>query len=487
MKVESGVARNEATLNELFGGSGDVIVNRMKAGRHDCLLAWCDGMTSHMLCYEILFKRLYELRRNPFTSAEKLFRSFTQGDSRLYDCTVCEDWEELSDKILSGCAALMIDGVPKAICVTAQGYNTRGISESYTEENVRSSREGFVESIKVNMTLIRRRIKSDRLVFQYFKCGKLSNTDIMLVYLKDRVPKRLVRELEERLANAPVEMVLESGFVQPFLNEKKRKISLFSSSGHTERPDTLCAKLLEGRVGILVDGTPFALVVPYLFSENFQCVDDYTNKAWYSSMMRIIKITAFFIAFLLPGLYLAVANFHPRALSSGLLLNLANSQQNTPLSLLGEALLINLLYEIVREAGLRLPRPVGHAVSLIGALVIGDAAVSSGIIGNPMLVAVAFTALCSFTVPTLYQASSLLRFAFIFLGGLLGIGGIAAGFLIVMVDLCAVESYGIPYTAPFSPASKAMFRDGIFKKSWLYTAGRFRLLYDLNGAHKKDE
>ncbi len=487
MKLEASVSRNEEMFHRRFGNSGDVIVNRMKAGRHDCLLVWCDGMTSHMLCYEILFKRLYGLRRSPFLSAQKLFHSFTQGDARLYDCTVCEDWEELSDKILSGCAALLIDGIDKAICVSAQGYSTRGISESYTEENVRSSREGFVESVKINMTLIRRRIKSDRLVFRYFKCGSLSNTDAMLVYLKDRVPAKLVQELEQRLTHAPLEMVLESGFVQPFLNERKRKLSLFSSSGHTERPDALCAKLIEGRVGILVDGTPFALVAPYLFLENFQCVDDYTNKAWYTTMMRMIKIAAFFVSFLLPGLYLSVANFHPRALSSGLLLNLAGSQQNTPLSLIGEALLINLLYEIVREAGLRLPRPVGHAVSLIGALVIGDAAVSAGIIGNPMLVAVAFTALCSFTVPTLYQAASLLRFVFILLGGLLGIGGIAAGFLVVMVDLCAVESYGIPYTAPFSPASSALLRDGVVKKSWLHTAGQFRLLYQLFGAHKKDE
>lgn len=475
---------NEAYFRHRYGESGDVLLRRMKAGRYDCLLLWCDGMTSHMLCYEVLFRRVYELGRERLRTPKQIFAALSGGSDRLYDSEVCTTLGEVGDKILSGCAVFLLDGVPKAISVSAQGFNTRSISESYTEENVRASREGFVESVKVNMTLIRRRIKSDRLVFRYFKCGTVSNTDAMLVYLRDRVSPALVRSIEKKIAGAPVELMLESGFAQPFLND--RRLSLFSSCGYTERPDTLCGKMLEGRVGVLIDGSPFALVVPYLFAENFQCIDDYTGKALYASMMRCVKIAAFFLSFLLPGVYLAVAGFHPQALSSDLLLTLAAAQSSTPFSMLGEGLLINLLYEIVREAGLRLPRPVGHAVSLIGALVIGDAAVRAGLIGNPMLVAVAFTALCSFTVPALYQVSALLRFAFLLLGGLFGIPGLGIGLAAVLLDICGGESFGVPYAAPFSPYSGAAARDGFWRRTWLDLAGKSSPLYNLRGAHRHE-
>ncbi|MDO4566553.1 MAG: spore germination protein, partial [Oscillospiraceae bacterium] len=387
---------------------------------------------------------------------------------------------EVVDRMMSGFAVLLFDNCRTALAYSMQGFSFRAISESYTEENVRSSREGFAEPLKVNMTLIRRRIKSGLLVFESMKVGSVSNTDIALVYLKDRVSERLLEGIRKNLKGAKIELVLESGFIQPFLSGKKR--SLFSGVGHTERPDTLCGKLLEGRVGILVDGTPFALITPYLFTENFQSFDDYTNKPYYAGFIRILKYAAFIVSILLPGLYVAVINFNPELIPLSLLYNISLAQLDTPLPLMYEALFIHLVYEIVREAGLRLPRPVGHAVSLIGALVVGEAAVNAGLIGSPMVMCVALTAISSFTIPMLYEPVTMLRFSFIIVGGLLGIVGLALGLGMLLCSICAVDSCGIPYTAPLSPYSPVFFRDGILRQSWRKLADNTVMLKELHGA-----
>lgn len=477
--------QNKEMIRRKTGGSEDIIMSDVKVGRHCCTVVWCDGMTNHMQCYEMIFKHLYMVGAGKILRAESLFDFFANGKGKIYDGRAINDLDEMLGLIMSGHAVLLINGVAESIAVSAQGYSFRAVSESYTEENVRSSREGFAEPIKVNISLVRRRIRSADLVFENLKVGTVSRTDVTIVYLKDRVSPKLIKSVKNRLNEASNELVLESGYIQPFL--EPRKLSLFSTTGHTERPDTLCAKLLEGRIGILVDGTPFALVLPYLFSENFQSFDDYTNKPYYASLIRILKYLAFAVSFLLPGIYVAVVSYSPYALPSGMLINIAQAQQNTALPLILEALFIHFIYEVVREAGLRLPRPVGHAVSLIGALVIGDAAINAGIIASPMVMVIALTSLCSFTVPLLYEPITFLRFAFILIGGTLGMIGISLAALVVMMNICAVNSYGVPFMAPFSPFSRILFTDGLIRKSWLRHAGKTENLYDMNGAHESDE
>ncbi|MEG0912984.1 MAG: spore germination protein [Oscillospiraceae bacterium] len=485
MKLSVNLKENERKIKEYCSSSADVVINKLKVGRHNCLVMWCDGMTNHLQCYEILYKQLYAVEPLRYLTPKSLYEHFTNSSNKLYDSKTTDNYEDLINKLMSGCVLLLIDGIDKGISVSAQGYNFRAVSESYTEENVRSSREGFVEPIKVNITLVRRRIKSNLLVFESMQVGTISNTEISIAYLKDRVSQKLIKSIKQKLAKVDVELTLESGFVQPFL--EPRKFSLFSSTGHTERPDTLCAKLLEGRVGIIVDGTPFALILPYLFSENFQSFDDYTNKPYYASLIRILKYIAFAVSFLLPGLYVAIVYFNPELLPSGMLLNIARAQQNTSLPLLGEALFIHFIYEVVREAGLRLPRPIGHAVSLIGALVIGDAAVSAGIIASPMVMTIALTSLCSFTIPMLYEPVTMLRLAFIIIGGLFGLVGITFALTAVLMNICALNSYGIPYMSPITPFSKPLFTDGFVRKGWTVHGGNSRQLTQMNGAHKLDE
>ncbi len=483
MKLSRSLEQNKGMIRRRCSQSADVLLNDLMVGAHRCTVCWCDGMVDNLQCHELVFRQLHAAGH--FLRAQGLFNDLLRGRGKLYDAKQTDELEQLVGWLMSGHAVVLIDGVAGALAVSAQGYACRAISESYTEENVRSSREGFVESIKVNITMIRRRIKSGRLVFEGMTAGSVSKTEIAVVYLKNRVSPKLVEAVKKRLRETKLELVLESGYLQPFL--EPRKLSLFATTGHTERPDTLCAKLLEGRVGVLVDGTPFALILPYLFTESFQCFDDYTNKPYYASMVRVLKYLAFLVSFLLPGLYVAVVSFSPELLPSGLLVNIAQAQQNTALPLMLEALFIHFVYEVVREAGLRLPRPVGHAVSLIGALVIGDAAISAGIIAAPMVMAVAFTALCSFTIPLLYEPVTVLRLAFILIGGTLGLVGVAFALVVVLLNICAVNSYGVPYMSPITPYSRPLFTDGFIRKSWVYHAGRSKNLYHLNGAQQSDE
>ena len=392
---------------------------------------------------------------------------------------------ELFPFLMSGFAGIMIDGIPQTIVCGVQGFSFRSVSEPSAEENVRGSREGFTEPIRINMTMVRRRIKSSALKMELMKAGVKSRTDLCLLYLTDMVSPRLLEEIRRRIRQIPTDLILESGYVQPFLDTDI--VSIFSNVGTTQRPDTLCAKISEGRVGVLVDGTPFALILPYFFNENFQSIDDYTHRPYYAFFERMLKFLAFFFTILLPGLYVAIGTFHPELFPESLLLTVTAAEQNVPFPLVGEALLIHFIYELMREAGLRLPRPVGHAIGIIGALVIGDAAVSAGLISSPMVMVVALTALSSFVVPSLFQEVTVLRFGFILIGGTLGIFGISLGLALMGLNLCSVNAYGIPAMAPQSPFQLFAMRDVLLRSGWKRLSRRKLQIQSLPGSGLKGE
>ena len=387
--------------------------------------------------------------------------------------------EEVFQFIMSGFVVILLDGLNKGIAFGMQGFNFRSISEPAGEVNERGSREGFTEPLRINMTMVRRRVKSPKLKFELFSVGKTSKTDICMVYMTDQVSQKLVREIRHRIKQIKLDLILTSGYIQPFL--EGNPWSLFSDVGTTERPDTLAAKISEGRVAVLVDGTPFALIVPYLFSENFQSLDDYAHRSYFATFTRLLKYFSFVAAILLPSLYVAVGTFHPELLPHALLFNVAAAEETTPFPLALEAFIIHLLYEIMREAGLRLPRPIGHAIGIVGALVIGDAAVTAGLIGSPMVLVVGMTAIASFVVPNLYEPVSVLRFVFIIIGGTMGLYGVALGCMIILVNICSLNNFGTPYMAPISPFSLSAMRDTFIRTSFLKMEKKDAKLQDLKG------
>lgn len=478
-KLKTSLLENLVELRAQYANSTDLLERQMTVSGVNIAVLMCEGMINLHMFSQALVRPLTELKIEDNTP-QKL------ADWIRYKTILAEDQKEiytfgeLFQFIMSGFAVILIDGLNFGIVCGLQGFSFRSISEPNSEVNVRGSREGFVEPIRINLTMVRRRIKSPTLKFEMSNVGDKSKTDICLIYLTDMVSDKLLRNIRHRLSKVKNDIILDSGYLQPYLENKP--LSIFPGTGVTERPDTLCAKINEGRVAILVDGTPFAIIVPYLFNEHFQSLDDYAYRPFYATFIRCLKYLAFFISILLPGLYVAAATFHPELLPHSLLFNIAAAEESTPFPLVFEAILIHLIYEIMREAGLRLPRPIGHAVSIVGALVIGDAAVTAGLIGSPMVMVVALTAISSFVVPSLYEPVAILKFVFIIVGGTLGLFGIFWGIALVLVNLCAVNPFGVPSTAPTTPFSIYGMRDIVLRMGWKTLGKENMNIQDLPGS-----
>ncbi|MBQ1617875.1 MAG: spore germination protein, partial [Ruminococcus sp.] len=367
--------------------------------------------------------------------------------------------------ITSGFAVLMIDGAEELYAVGVQGYSFRGVSEPESEVVQRGSREGFTEPLRVNMSMIRRRMKTPDLKFEQMTVGTDSKTQLMICYLQSQVSLDLLNKLKNRLSGCNLETVLASGYLSDYL-EDNGSGSLFSGVGISERPDTVCGKLTEGRIAIIVDGTPAVMIVPHLFVEEFQSVDDYSNRTYYAAFIRLMKYLSFFVSVFLPGLYVALAQFHPEYFPTWLLINTSESLAQTPFPVTAEVLAITVVYEIMKEAGLRIPKSLGHAVSIVGALVIGDSAVNAGIISASTLMVVATAAICGYVTSPLYPPIMMLRMLFIVVGGFTGLWGITLATAVVLIGMCAKTSLGVPYLSSLSPFSLRRMRDVFIRAGW---------------------
>lgn len=447
IKIISGLKQNIAKIKELSGGSSDVLINEFTTGGIKCALICCEGMLSTATITELVLEPITAISAKK--DSHELFHYIENFMLLSVDRPEADNYDAFFRLINSGFAVLIADGMDKALAFGVQGYAVRSISEPSAEGNIMGSHEGFVETVRTNMSLIRRRLKSPDLVLELFLKGEKSRTDLCLCYMKDRVPSELLEKIRSSLDNIKLETILSTGYIKPFVESDN--FELFSSTGTTERPDVLCSKLIEGRVAILIDGIPFAVVIPKLFCESFQTLDDYAFQPWYSTFIRWIKYFAFLIAVLLPAVYVSIVVYHPELLNSTMLMLLVDAEQKAPLSILTESLGVLLMYEIIREAGIRLPKPVGGAVSIVSGLIIGDSAVDSGLISTPLLTITALAVISGFVVPDLNQSVTILRLAFLISGGLFGLFGISILACAVLVNICSTEDYGFPYTAPLSP------------------------------------
>lgn len=482
LPVDISLDRNLQNIKIYTDSSSDVITKTgMVCGNRIAVLT-CEGMTGTDTLAELVYSKLNDLANREIMPPETLMSCFFEVYMMAAEQLNLANLGDLVLKMQSGFAIILVDGCTRAIGIGIQGYKSRGIDEPTSELNVRGSREGFVEVIRTNMSMIRRRIKSPTLVFELQTLGDRSNTDVCLCYISDKVSPALLENIKKRLKSVKLNTILESGYLQPYLEGEGGWF--FSECGTCERPDTFAAKLYEGRVGILVDGTPFALVVPHLFIESFQTLDDYTQKPFYAFFIRLVRLCAYFITLFLPGAYVAIASYNPEMLPSALILNLAAAEQTAPFSLMVECLFIHFMYEILREAGIRLPRPIGHAIGVVGGLVIGDITVSAGLVGAPMVLVVALSGLCSFVVPTMYEKTVVLRFLYIIAGGVFGLYGLLIIAGAVVIKMCSLNTYGIPYMAPISPFSPKAMRDMLVRAGWKKMAKGDVTVQSLNGARQ---
>ncbi|MBP1561395.1 MAG: spore germination protein [Oscillospiraceae bacterium] len=448
---------NIRNIERILGKSSDLLLNPFYIGDIPCNLVCFEGMVSTSTITNLILVPLTKIASRESLPPQRLFEHIRDRMLLTVDRALSTDYGDIIRRLMSGFAVLFIDGVDTAFSMGVQGYAARGIDEPSSEGNIRGSHEGFVETVRTSMSLVRRRIKSPLLRFELFPVTKTSQTDVIVTYMADRVPAKTVKRIRKELENLPVETILGSGYVEPFLD--KTKHTVFSGVSVTERPDVFCAKILEGRIGVLIEGTPFAVVLPSLFIENFQTLDDYNFRPFYAFLIRWIRYFAFFLAVFLPAVYVAVVTFHPELFNHTLLVTLAAAEQTAPLPLAVEAFVVLIFYEIIREAGVRLPKSVGGAVSIVGGLIIGDAAVSAGIISNPLLLVCAISVTASFVIPSLNQQITVLRFLAAAAGGICGLFGISLLAAVVLVNICSLENYGAPVMSPVSPFTPKAMRD----------------------------
>lgn len=465
--MNNSLSKNIETLRNMFASSADFTVRNMTLTSKKPLKAaviTIEGMCSKEV---IALSIINPLLAYEFSSAppEKIFDEIRLSVLTSSEIVEFNSFDEAVMFSTSGFALIAVDGVGKMLAVGAQGFPFRSVSEPESEVVQRGSREGFTEPLRINMTLIRRRIKNPDLVFETITVGKESKTQLMMCYLQNSASPEILKKIRERLNQCNLDTVLASGYLTEYLEDKGSK-SIFSGVGISERPDTVCGKLTEGRVALLIDGTPAAIILPHLFVEEFQSVDDYSNRPYYATFIRILKYLSFFIAVFLPGLYTAFAQFHPEYFPTGLLIKTSESLSETPLPVTLEVLIITFVYEIMREAGLRIPKPLGHAVSIVGALVIGESAVSAGFICSSTLMVVATAAICSYVTSPLYPPITFLRFLLIIVGGISGLWGIVLAACVILINMCAKTSTGVPYMSSLAPFSLKSMRDVFIRADW---------------------
>ncbi len=449
---------NAAYISSVLESSIDIVIKefRLVNGQRAASF-YINGFINNDMIGRDFFEPLFQARQQQQYSADDIVKKVLKaGNISLQD-----DMSQLIDNVLQGLTALFIDGSSTAVMMEAITWPQRSVNEPSTDVVIRGPREGFIENMRNNVTLLRRKIHHPDFHVDTVRVGRYSRTDIALVYVSSIVDQEALERLQQRLQQIDTDAVLDSGYIEQFIQDTP--YSLFPTIGIAEKPDIAAAKILEGRIAVLVDGSPIALTVPMLFVEGMQSPEDYYTRFFYASWVRFIRTVALFFSVFLPGLFVAVCCFHQQVIPFNLFLSISAAEANTPFSVGFSLLLIGLVYEILREAGVRLPKPAGQAISIVGAIVMGDAAVSAGLISAPVLIVLAITVIASFVTVAFVDAATLLRLIFLFLGWFCGFFGILAGALFLLVYLCSLESFGAPYFSPFAPLSFSGLKDSLLR------------------------
>lgn len=462
-KLSRSLRENLHVLENIFGDSGDFYTKRLFISGIPCAIVMFTGLSSpEKLCHlalEMLDHDLLLLNGSDDLCDYLLTQSMVPAES-----SPAEDWRNFVELLCNGMTLLLIDGCRRAVVFSTQEMPQRSVSTPTGEGNMRGSQEAFTELLRNNISLLRRQFRTETLVIEICTSNTRAKTEYCLCYDRNLAPKETVDTLRQQLASAELPVLLDSAYFASFL--KQDKLNLFPAAAYTERPATACARLCEGKAVVLVSGCPYALVAPSFFAENFECLDDYASGAVFAGLIRILKYLAFLLSVFGPGLYVMAVSFAPEIIPVQLLTKLAQAEVTTPLPPVLEMLCVTLLLEIVREAGLRAPQSISHTVSLVGALIIGETAVSAGIVSIPILTMAAAATVATLAVPSLYEQSILFRFAVILLAGMFGVIGLAGAALIILAMACGSEPFGYDYLYPLMPLTHVSWRDGFVRSIW---------------------
>lgn len=452
MNIGKDLLKNKKILKALLC-SDDVIFFEFTAGSKNALAVYVDSITDkETLGLQVIFPLK---NANVSQSVKKLAKTITCANVK----TVTEI-KEAANEVLNGSTVILIDGKTGGFAADVKKFDVRAIAEPPTELAIRGPRNGFIESIKTNLSLVRRYLKTTALKIETTEIGKYSSTTVAIMSIDGITDPSLVKKIKNKLENVKIDGIPDSSYVSKILYERKN--SLFKQVGSTERPDVLIERMLEGRIGILVDGSPFALTLPYLLIEDFQTAEDYYISHYRANLVRALRVLAIFLSVFLPGLFVAAQLFHLQLIPLNFLLTIVNSIKGIPLSPSLEMFFLLLIFEILNETSIRMPKYVGMALAVVGALVLGETAVNAGLVSTPAVLIMAMSGISIYTVPELTETTSILRFIVLLIAGSIGGYGIVLTEAFLTCYLCASENYGVPYVAPYSPLILNDLQDGIY-------------------------
>jgi hypothetical protein len=446
--LSSSLEENISILKEAFEACNDIVFHRTSLDNQSGCLVYLSEMVDNRILIEI----------------EKGLSSYSLNQAREEKL---DDLHSVVEKILSGHTVLMVDEIDHVFLFRSTRSTGREIAEPSTEPTVRGPKEGFVEDIHTNLRLVRQKIRTSSLKVEHLKLGKHTNTQVSIVYIKGIANEEIVKEVHQRLSRIEIDGILDSHYLESMIKDSPK--SPFPTVFSTERPDRVCGGLLDGKVAILTDGTPFALTVPATFVEFLNSNEDYYLGSLISTTLRWVRFLGLFIVLILPAFYVAMTTIHQDLLQAPFLIRIASSREALPYPALVEAIFMLITFELIREAGLRMPKVFGGGiVTILGLVLIGQAAVQAGIIGAVMAIVISVTALTSFILPN-YAFHQIIRFcgvALLLLAGFFGFMGIIVGLMFGLTHLISLRSFGVPYFSPVSPARKEGWKDVFIRAPW---------------------
>ena len=440
--------------------SEDILVFEFKSDSGKKFAAiFADGIVNKELIGELVVKPLRGAKEDDGVEDIKLLLASPE----------LKDGNKIKDaikEILNGNAVVFIDGEKDFIIAGVKSPPMRAVAEPPTQVAVHGPREGFIEDIKINLGLIRKRIKTEKLQVKTVFVGEKSDTAVSIIYIEGVCPKGLPEKIEKEIMENKIDIIPDSSYVSQFITKRPR--SLFKRCGIAEKPDIFCAKVCEGRVGIVVDGSPICLTVPYMVVEDFQSVEDYYINSYRSTTLRILRLLSVLLGIFLPALYISAQLFKIQIIPFQLLLKISSSVSGLALSPSIEMFLTLFVLEVLNEASIRMPKYVGLALSVVGALVLGDTAVKAGVISTPAIIIIAFSAICLYTVPNNIETTTMLRWMCLITAGSVGPFGVVILSAYLICYLVSEQSYGVPLVTPFAPLVRSDLYDS-FVKANMYT------------------
>ncbi len=443
----------------------DIVFRKITSVSGDVFLIFLKSMTDKNEISQQVIEPIVR-EKNKFT--------FGELQERIISCTEIENIEanEVTSQVLKNKVVLLFE--QKLLAIDLEKHPVRLPSEPPTSPNIYGPREGFVEDIKTNISLVRKRLPTENLVIKNFEVGEETKSAVSIFYLKNIASHKVVKDITKKIKKIKLSGVIDSYYIAEFL--KKKPSSMFEQIGYQEKPDIVVAKMLEGRVAIMVDGSPIVLTLPYMVFEDFQSSNDYYTNYVYVNLIRVIRTIGVIIATVIPGLYLSIRLYSYKVLPINYVITIANSTKNLPFTPVLEIIFILLLFQILYEVSLRLPQYLGLATSIVGALVLGDTGVRAGLISPPGVIVVAVSIMSIYTVPSQSSILTVLRAIFVIIGATVGIFGLVGGVIYFINYINTLNYYETPYLAPYAPKIKTDLKDGLFKKPLSKMKGSLRSL-----------